>query len=151
MKGNKDQHCEDRLQAYLDGELTKNQTGRIEGHLARCPSCRGVLDELKAVGHTMKSEADPEPLRAMWPAVRERLKRPTPAPRHRAAFAMATSAVAVIGVVLGLFLGMWKGEASTVATDGAWAEIATTLTAGDAISLSDIYLAAVPEEGGQVE
>jgi anti-sigma factor RsiW len=151
MKGNEDKHCEDLLQAYLDGELTGNEVDRIDGHLARCPSCRGVLEQFEAVGKAMRSEADPEPLRAMWPAVRDRLKGQMPAPRFRVVFAMATSAVAVLGVALGLSLGMLSEDASSAVSDGAWAEIATTLTGSDAVSVSDTYLAAMPDEGGSIE
>ena len=95
----------------------------------------------------MRSEANPEPLKAMWPVVRERLNGLAPAPRYRAAFAMATSAVAAFGVALGLYLGMWFGEPPAVVSDSAWSEISSTLTGSDAVSFSDIYFASVEEEG----
>lgn len=39
---------EEVLNEYLDGELAAGRRAAVEAHLAACPACRGVLEELKA-------------------------------------------------------------------------------------------------------
>jgi anti-sigma factor RsiW len=34
---------------YLDGALTRDETARLEAHLAVCPGCLSVLEQLRAV------------------------------------------------------------------------------------------------------
>jgi len=42
--------CQEDLSAYLDGQLTSRETGRIERHLETCAECRA---ELEALRHTV--------------------------------------------------------------------------------------------------
>lgn len=68
-----------QLSAYLDGELSPSQSGRLEEHLASCTHCAGLLAELGAVvdrAASMKREA--EPASDLWPGIRSRLE-----PRRR--------------------------------------------------------------------
>lgn len=41
-----EQHVGDRLSGYLDGELTQQQSQRVDLHLAQCEQCRTLLQEL---------------------------------------------------------------------------------------------------------
>jgi anti-sigma factor RsiW len=56
------------LTAYLDDEVTLDERGQLEAHLAKCPVCRHELDLLKeaqeSLRHALQSEAahaDPPP------------------------------------------------------------------------------------------
>lgn len=40
--------CEQRLEGYLEGGLDVYTLARVQRHLARCASCRAMLDELRA-------------------------------------------------------------------------------------------------------
>jgi len=41
-----DQHIDEQLSGYLDGELTQQQRQRVSLHCEKCESCRRKLDEL---------------------------------------------------------------------------------------------------------
>lgn len=43
------------LSAYLDGELTAEEQAQVERLLAESPQARQLLDELRALGHTLQS------------------------------------------------------------------------------------------------
>ncbi len=44
-----EQHYEDLIQAFLDGEATKEEKMQLDAHLSHCPSCRQHFHELKKV------------------------------------------------------------------------------------------------------
>jgi len=44
------------LQAYLDGELPAGDTFRVQLHLERCPGCRRVVEEERALRHSLRRE-----------------------------------------------------------------------------------------------
>ena len=46
-------HVGERLSGYLDGELTQQDRQRVELHLADCPDCASVLEELRALRQRM--------------------------------------------------------------------------------------------------
>lgn len=89
------------LSAYLDGQLSAQEKGRLEDHLSDCAACRRELDELRAVVDAVKSlPAAPVPRSfAIEPAAA-----PRPALMARPSLALgALSAAAVVlfAVVLG--------------------------------------------------
>lgn len=47
------EHVGEQLSGYLDGELTQQQQQRVDLHLADCPDCSGMLDELEALRQRM--------------------------------------------------------------------------------------------------
>lgn len=47
------EHVGEQLSGYLDGELTQQERQRVDLHLAECPDCAGMLDELEALRHRM--------------------------------------------------------------------------------------------------
>ena len=47
------QHVGERLSGYLDGELTQQERQRVDLHLAECPDCRELLDELDGLRRRM--------------------------------------------------------------------------------------------------
>ncbi|MCM3763105.1 anti-sigma-W factor RsiW [Alkalihalobacillus oceani] len=44
-----EQHYEELIQAFLDGEATQEEKEQLDAHLAQCPSCRQRFNELKKV------------------------------------------------------------------------------------------------------
>jgi anti-sigma factor (TIGR02949 family) len=49
------QENQDQLSAYLDGELTADETAAVRDHLAACPACARELDELRRAIDAVKA------------------------------------------------------------------------------------------------
>ncbi len=65
----------DRLSEYLDDDLPADERRAIDAHLAGCPACRAVLDELAQVVARAR-RLDPRPPQAdLWPAVQRNIGR----------------------------------------------------------------------------
>ena len=55
-------YCQDNLSAYLDGQVSAREKGRVERHLSECGECRRTLSELRAtVALLRRSPALPVP------------------------------------------------------------------------------------------
>jgi anti-sigma factor RsiW len=104
------------LQAYADGELDLVRQLEVEAHLAGCPACRQVVDNLRACRiavseglprYTMPSHLA-EKIRASLPATpsvrRSRIVRFWP----QAGWVSALAAM----LVLGFFIGLQRGQTS---------------------------------------
>jgi hypothetical protein len=63
----------DRLSEYLDGELTPAEHAEVEAHLGECASCRGILDELRAVVRRAGKLPDTTPSANLWPGIEARI------------------------------------------------------------------------------
>jgi hypothetical protein len=85
-------HWTDRLSEYLDGELGPEARAAAERHLAGCPDCAGVLEELRAVVAEARTLPDAAPARDLWPGIQARL-----APRAEAGADVAAGAGARAG------------------------------------------------------
>lgn len=44
-----------KVEAYLDGELTRSDQREIEEHLAHCPRCKALFDNLQALSASIKN------------------------------------------------------------------------------------------------
>ena len=62
-------HWTDRLSEYLDGELPEETRDKLEGHLADCPECSAVLDQLRGVVDSAHGLEDRLPGRDLWPEI----------------------------------------------------------------------------------
>ncbi|OGR78132.1 MAG: hypothetical protein A2X32_01885 [Elusimicrobia bacterium GWC2_64_44] len=49
-------NCRENLSAYLDGELPPVERAAVDAHLAGCPDCRAVLDQLGGVSRLVKAQ-----------------------------------------------------------------------------------------------
>ena len=89
-------HVVDRLDDYVDGELSEAEFQEVELHLAGCADCaaeHAFLRELLASAASLpKSMA---PARDLWPAIAERLHRRTAAPSYWLAVLAAAAALLV--------------------------------------------------------
>jgi anti-sigma factor RsiW len=143
MKRERELHIDDRLQAWLDGELPRAEAEELGRHVEKCARCSQSLEDSKAVVEALRSDRDAEPLRHMWPAVRARI---VPSARRRIGFAfgLATSLAAAAGLVIGIMLGASGGTQPATTASSQYSE--TSLLGGETLaSLDDIYVSAFEE------
>lgn len=56
------------LTAYVDGELSLAQRGRVERHVASCPACARELDSLRTSDRILRGASPPPPSQERWRA-----------------------------------------------------------------------------------
>jgi anti-sigma factor RsiW len=147
MKRPEELHIDEKLQAWLDGELPRSEAEELERHVERCARCCETLEEAKAVLEALRSDGDAEPLHSMWPAVRARIA-PGGARRFGFAFGVATSLAAAAGLIIGMALGSTGDlRQSQESVDSAYTEV--SLVGDDSLAgLDEIYVSAFDENGG---
>jgi hypothetical protein len=59
----------DQLSDYVNGDLADVEREAVDTHLAECPACRAVLDELRAVVAGAGILGDVAPERDLWPGI----------------------------------------------------------------------------------
>jgi len=59
----------ERLSAYLDGELTQQESQRIGVHIADCPTCGELLDDFRRMRADLKQLTWPEADDDQWSSV----------------------------------------------------------------------------------
>lgn len=94
------------LSSYLDEQLDAAERGRIDKHLADCPSCR---EELACLRH-FKQVLAGAPRRAMPPelisAIEDGLRRPWWSVRTAPRYFVPAGALAALALAAGLWLGV---------------------------------------------
>lgn len=102
----------DRLSEYVDGEITGEERTLLEAHLATCPSCPGVLDDLRGVVECARALPADAPAGDLWPAIEARIAayardaRPAvPRPARRRGPALSWPQLAAAGFALVLLSG----------------------------------------------
>lgn len=58
-----------QLSGYLDGDLSPREAEAVEAHLAACPSCRVVLNDLRSIVTQARALGDVAPARDLWPEI----------------------------------------------------------------------------------
>jgi anti-sigma factor RsiW len=66
-------HWTDRLSEYVDGDLSPNERRALEAHLSGCPTCAGVVADLRAVVATASELTDRDPAVDLWPGIAAQL------------------------------------------------------------------------------
>jgi hypothetical protein len=104
-----------RLSDYLDDELDEAGRRDVAAHLARCPACADVADDLAEVRRLARALGPVEPPVDLWPALRSRLAqadvvalpvdRRSGAPIWRRAVRVTAGQLAAAGLVLALVGG----------------------------------------------
>ncbi len=113
----------DLLSAYLDGELDPVTRRRLESHLAGCPACAAVRDDLARIVAVAPSYHGAPPPTDLWPGIeaaidRDRMielpRRRVPGPRFglRGLIAAGIATMAIGG---GALWYRWSGPAQPVA------------------------------------
>lgn len=113
---------QERISRAIDGELPERERARLEKHLAACPECRGLSEDLGRIVAGAGRLGTPKPSDQVWSNIRaelvrvkvagERIEAPrrqgfwlgAPGLRYAGAAALALVLV-VTGVVIGLRLG----------------------------------------------
>jgi anti-sigma factor RsiW len=145
MKGHEVEHVEERLQAWLDGELDESESAAVKRHVESCGRCAGALSELRALREAIADDAESQPLRPMWPAVRAAAY-PVSRTRFGLSFGLATSLAAAAGLVIGISLGS-LGETPVVGVETESEYAASMLGSDEILSLDEMYVAAFEEDG----
>jgi anti-sigma factor RsiW len=146
MSRTRDHYSDNQMQEFLNGELSEHENGQIRSHTETCAECRQLMRELVTVRELLRADAPAEPIRPMWPAVRERLEAAA-RPRFRLVFALGTSAAAIAGIILGLYLGSLGSRPTGIPPEGMWSDVPTTLTNNPSGGIADVFLAAPTQEG----
>ncbi|MEM7042142.1 MAG: zf-HC2 domain-containing protein [Pseudomonadota bacterium] len=105
-----------RLDAFVDGETSPDESREIEEHLQRCDACRARVDELHGLTNVVRDELKRERAPAdLWPRIEAKLPQgvdshavlPLPWWRRRMRpLALAASVVLLIGIAAGV--GWWR-------------------------------------------
>lgn len=119
------EHWTDRLSEYLDGELPDSERAVAEQHLASCPECQELLDDLRVVKTQAASLPSSQPAHDLWPGIAERIGRSamvrpisTAPSKRRISFSMPQLAAAavLVAVCSGGFAWLVRGELRPAAT-----------------------------------
>jgi anti-sigma factor RsiW len=97
-------HLDDRLDAWLDGELPPDERQETERHLTECPECRATADRLRGLRDAAAGlPRELAPGRDLWPDVARRLNEPAVVPftaRLRALGPLQLAAAATVLMAL---------------------------------------------------
>ena len=141
-------HVERRLQPFLDGELAASEAAAVEAHASKCPACGAALSGLRSVHALLALDPGVEPIRPVWPSVRDALPRRSPG-RPSPAYLFAASALAAAGLFIGLHLGGGTAaRTAAIAPETAWSSLSSTLGSGSPGNLAGIYLTGVETSRG---
>lgn len=90
-------HLGELLSAYLDGEVTTDESVTIRGHLADCESCRAELGDVMEARAAVRALPLLEPPAFLLPAVEQ--------PAVGRWYVPVAAAVVVVVLAVGLLLG----------------------------------------------
>lgn len=140
------EHCEELMNARLDGELTPEDAPLLDEHLAQCPDCRKLDRDLTAL-HQRLNALSLDPPEHLTPAVMARLedKAAQPSKKKRPWLAgLCAAAVVLLAVALSPQILPFGGS-DAAETEAAEAPTATDV-AGDTAPAEGGEAAATPEE-----
>ena len=106
-----------RISEYIDGELEPGKARRLEAHLAACPGCGGLIEDLRTVSRMARDLEIPPVPDDSWGRIRSGLrnnKAPVPGTpsfgRFKLAYGLAAAAVATISLGV-LFFSLKRNAA----------------------------------------
>jgi anti-sigma factor RsiW len=113
-----------QVHAFHDGELDAAAARAVEAHLAECPPCASLLDELRRLTRMIGGA----PFSAMPERAVSRFYGSWDAARDRGALRTVSWLTAAAAAVLAVGIGMWPRhrEAAPVARSNAWEIAALT-------------------------
>lgn len=126
---NEEEYFEQLCSNSVDGTLTDSEKQKLEEHLAECPSCAALKEDLEQM-HSMLAVDETEPPAGLHDSIMERLRQeetvrvvaPQKPMRRLPVFTMVAAAAVVVLVVLGGGLMpafSTVGSGSTAAADSA--------------------------------
>ena len=137
---NEEEYFEQLCSNSVDGTLTDSEKQKLEEHLAECPSCAALKEDLEQM-HSMLAVDETEPPAGLHDSIMERLRQeetvrvvaPQKPMRRLPVFTMVAAAAVVVLVVLGGGLMpafSTVGSGSTAAADSASADAGDCTTDG---------------------
>lgn len=115
----------DRLSEYIDDELAPRERSALEAHLAGCPECAGIVEDLRAVAARAAALPDTPPGVDLWPGIEARLEGDVgvrvislPERRHRFSFTLPQLAAAGVALVAVSSTLVWLLTRSPAAAPG---------------------------------
>jgi len=141
------QHVAERLSAFLDAELSEQESELVRQHLGTCARCEADCESLSRAWDALSVLPNVRPRADLWPRLDARLSERAgwtaawsgPA-RHRA-YVQAAAAV-----VAGLLLGGWLGERAIGASSTAPpAQTAVMPERLDVLPLADVFPGSLAE------
>jgi anti-sigma factor RsiW len=130
-------HVENRIQAWLDGELTASEAEAVENHCRICDSCGERWQEQLEIRSMLSAAPLEESVAPMWPVVEKRLQGSA---GFTLPFAFGASAAAVVGIALGVFLGTINETPYENGEQDVWSEVGSTMATESSSGLSGFYL-----------
>ena len=101
------------LSAYRDGRLTPQEEEEIRGHLAQCPACRGILEDMERIAALLQiPEAEvPDGLSERWKAAVRKEKRARQRKRWIRPAGTLAAALMLAAAGIGLLPQLTKNDA----------------------------------------
>ncbi len=148
-----------RLNPYLDGELSAEEAAVVEEHLAACPQCRAELDDLRRINGALEAlggMAAPADFARRVRGAADRRRKPirlfgvVGGRRSRALARLAAALVMAAGLWTGLMAGdsAFRSRDTSDEVDAETAEFELSMDLFSAVpagSLADVYLTFVDE------
>lgn len=144
---------ENRLSAYLDGELPHWTRWKVQNHLRGCRQCQVSLQELTAINGNLQAmcEADPAP-EYLTGAIMHRLPAMPPARPRRYGMMPWAAGLAVAGMqALALFGAYWWGFMRGTTSPAPGFGAATMVSPGSLGQATGTPIMGRPAAGGPVE
>ena len=139
------QELDERLDAWIDGELDPRAAPEVEAHLAGCAPCRARERRLRQLlDHAASLPRSITPPRDLWPDIARRIGRERTwswAAGGLQPWALAAAATVLVGLVSVLWTGRAPSAARTVEIPAATPEARMA-----ALSVSDPVLAAAERD-----
>ncbi|HOX26041.1 MAG TPA: zf-HC2 domain-containing protein [Candidatus Krumholzibacteria bacterium] len=99
-------HVDQRIQAYLDGELAPAAAAELQEHLRECADCRQRLEAARRCWQLVDIAVAPPLRRSVWPRVEAVVARR----RGLRAWSWPQRGLAATAAAAGVVLGMQLGE-----------------------------------------
>jgi hypothetical protein len=95
-------HLNERLSAYLDGELAGETLAAADAHLAACAECRAALEDLRHITRRARTLDDRPPEHDLWTGIADRIAGTMPGvmPLRRRRFAFSLPQLAAAGIAI---------------------------------------------------
>lgn len=103
-------HVTQRIQAYLDGELTPPAVQALEEHLRGCAACRQELEAGQGLWRQVEAAMSMPDRASLWPRLADRLER-----RRRRRGAWTFRGLGLAAALTGLLLGWQLGQPAAAA------------------------------------
>jgi len=117
------EHLNEQLSMYLDGDLAGEDLARTEAHLEACAACRAELDAMRRLVRRARALDDRPPEKDLWAGISSRLNSadtsdvvPLEPRRRRVTFTVPQLAAAALALMaLSVAAGTLAGRAAPVA------------------------------------